>query len=166
MLNPLIGGGSLWDLGIYPLTFASLLFGSTPERFSGLHQAAAETGVDEQAVIIGQFPGGGLAQLQCGFRLKVPHQARLYGPKGRIVIDDFFHPHGYRIEVEGCDPEIIEDPYESTGLQYEAMEVQRCLAAGVSESLLCPLDESLGIISCMDRLLTHWGITYPKSSIN
>ena len=99
------------------------------------------------------------------FRLKVPHQARLYGPKGRIIVDDFFHPQGYRIEREDSDPEIIKAPYHSTGLQ-SAMEVQRCLAAGLYESPLCPLAESLGIIECMDRLLTHWGISYPKSSVN
>ena len=34
MLNPQIGGGSLWDLGIYPLTFASLVYGSTPSAMS------------------------------------------------------------------------------------------------------------------------------------
>ena len=61
--------------------------------------------------MIQQFPNGGLAQLQCGFRLKVPHQARIYGTKGRIVIDDFFHPQGYAIEVEGEPAQIIEKPY-------------------------------------------------------
>ena len=163
MLNPAIGGGSLWDLGIYPLTFASLVYGSTPSRWSGLHHPAPETGVDEQAVMIGQFPGGGLAQLQCGFRLKVPHQARIYGPKGRIIIDDFFHPQAYRIEVDGQDPVIISEPYESTGLQYEAAEVHRCLEQGLIESPACPLDESLAIIACLEQMLASWNITYPTS---
>jgi predicted dehydrogenase len=82
MLNPALGGGSLWDLGIYPVTFARLAHGADPVLWQGFHQPAPETGVDQQAVIIGNYPDGGLAQLQCGFRMKVPHQARVYGPKG------------------------------------------------------------------------------------
>jgi predicted dehydrogenase len=164
MLNPDIGGGALWDLGIYPLTFSSLVFGSTPSALCGLHRAAKETGVDEQNVAIAQFPGGGLAQMQCGFRQKVPHQARVYGPKGRILIDDFFHPQSFIIELNGEQPCHIHEPYTNSGLQYEAMEVHRCLDAGLSESPLCPLDETLGIIRCLDALVTSWGITYPLSA--
>lgn len=164
MLDPSLGGGALWDLGIYPLTFARVLFADDPLQVHSDWIPAAETGVDEMALIQARYPGNRLAQLSCGFRLRVPHQGRIIGPQGRIVIDDFFHPQGYTIERHGQEPQHVKAPFTSTGYQFEAAEVQRCLRAGLTESPDCPLDETAAIISCMDDLVQSWGLRYPASS--
>lgn len=97
MLNPDIGGAALWDLGIYPLTFTHLVYGGdAPETIESLMVPAAETGVDEMSTLIARYPKGHLAMLQSGFRLQAPHQTRIHGTKGRVVVDDFFHPRVLR----------------------------------------------------------------------
>lgn len=164
LLNPDIGGGALWDLGIYPLTFTHLVYGGdAPEALESLMVPAVETGVDEMSTMIARYPKGRMAMLQSGFRLQVPHQARIYGDKGRVVVDDFFHPSGFT--VYGADGGIEEHshPYPSTGYQYEAAEVQRCLRSGLLSSPLCPPEETLSLIKIMDEQVKSWGLQYPKA---
>lgn len=165
MLDPALGGGALWDLGIYPLTFARLIFGSKAQQIHSTIVPAPETGVDELSALLAHYPCGGVAQLMSGFRLRVPHQARLYGPQGRIVIDDFFHPQGFTIEPHEGEAQIVERPFSGPGYQFEAAEVQRCLRQGLSESPHCPLGETLELITTMDELVQHWGLRYPRSAI-
>ena len=105
-----------------------------------------------------------MAQLMSGCRMQVPHQARIYGRQGRIVVDDFFHPHGFTIEVHDQEPEVVHMPFESTAYQYEAREVQDCLAAGKLTSDLCPVSETRAILQTMDTLRQQWGLRYPSES--
>ena len=66
-LRPEWGGGCLWDVGCYPLSFTRFLLGNEPVEVAGA-QALGPTGIDE--TFAGQlvFPGGVLAQLDAGFR--------------------------------------------------------------------------------------------------
>ncbi|XGB42270.1 MAG: Gfo/Idh/MocA family oxidoreductase [Nodosilinea sp. LVE1205-7] len=48
------------------------------------------------------------------------------------------------------------------GLNYEAVEVNRCLREGLLESSTMPLEESLAILQVMDSLRKQWGLTYPQ----
>ena len=161
MMNPQLGGGALLDLGIYPITVASMLFNDQPTSVQGVMQPAPETGVDQLSAYLCQYSGGRVAQLMSSFRLRVPHQARIYGTEGRVVVDDFFHPHGFTIERDGAPAEVIDMPYSSTGYQYEAAEVERCLAAGKQQSELCPWSDTQAILATMDTLRQQWNFTYP-----
>jgi predicted dehydrogenase len=48
-----------------------------------------------------------------------------------------------------------------TGYQYEAAEVNRCLRAGLLESQIMPLDETLSLLETTDALRRSWGLGYP-----
>jgi predicted dehydrogenase len=65
-IDPTMGGGSLWDVGCYPVTFARRVAGSEPDRLT------AEARFDDRGVdrtFAGQlhFPGGLIAQLDSSF---------------------------------------------------------------------------------------------------
>ncbi|MNP84790.1 hypothetical protein D3C76_1842510 [compost metagenome] len=47
------------------------------------------------------------------------------------------------------------------GYAYEADEVNRCLAAGLTESPVMPLDESIEIMKLLDAVRSEWGLKYP-----
>jgi len=66
-LVPEWGGGALWDVGVYPLSYSQFAFGGPPEWVFG-SQWIGPHGVDE--TFCGQmgFTGGGLAQISCAFR--------------------------------------------------------------------------------------------------
>ena len=68
-----MAGGGLLDVGVYPVSLASMLFG-TPTDITGVAQMG-ETGVDEQAAISLKYSGGQVAALTTGVRINTPHEA-------------------------------------------------------------------------------------------
>jgi hypothetical protein len=80
------------------------------------------------------------------------------------VLNEFFYGKSFRIELDNEAPATVDAPYEGTGYQFEAAQVQRCLKAGLTESPQCPLDETLAIMHSLDQLVSAWGIDYPPSS--
>ena len=88
-LFPEMGGGSLWDLGIYPVSYAQYLMGGPPDRVAG-EQWLGETGADE--VFAGQlhFAGGRLAQISCAFHTPFHTALEIIGTEGRLTLDSPF----------------------------------------------------------------------------
>jgi len=160
LLNPTLAGGALLDLGIYVLAFARMVFRERPIEIKGVADIGS-TGVDEQAGIVLRYPGGRVAVLSCALRTCTPHEARVDGTAGRIVIPAFSRGTGAVMTQEGGMPVTQALPFAGTGYQFEAAEVGRCLRAGALESPVMPLDESLELMETMDALREQWGLRYP-----
>lgn len=90
-LDPAIGGGSLWDVGCYPVSLAQYVFGGRPREVVGW-QKLDPTGTD--GLFWGQmkYEGGGVAQFDCGFRAPYRTHAEIVGDAGTIVITHPFRP--------------------------------------------------------------------------
>ena len=160
LFNPDLGGGALLDVGIYPISLSSMIFG-TPDRITAMADIGS-TGVDEQAAIILGHPGGQLASLTTAIRTNTPHEATILGTHGQIRI----HPSFWKgtqatLSVSGNDPVEIDLPLTGNGYNYEAAEVARCLREGKTESDVMPLDETLSIMETMDTIRAQWGLKYP-----
>lgn len=65
-LDPALGGGSLWDVGCYPVSYACLLAGAAPVEVFGWQQASS-AGVDLEFAGMMRFHDGSVAQFDCGF---------------------------------------------------------------------------------------------------
>ena len=50
---------------------------------------------------------------------------------------------------------------EGRGMQYQALEVERCINAGLTESPVMSLDETVSIMETMDEIRTQTGVKYP-----
>lgn len=159
LFAPALGGGSLLDVGVYPISLASMIFG-TASQVTGLAHLG-ETGVDEQAAIVLGYPGGALASLTTGIRINTPHEAFILGTDGHIKLHGpWWKPSTLTVNSGGKSEEVT-IPYESVGMNYEAEEVNQCLRAGKTESAIMPLDETLAIMKTMDILRAQWGLKYP-----
>jgi predicted dehydrogenase len=159
LVNPELGGGALLDLGIYPVSFAHLFLGE-PERISAW-AALTEQGVDQNTAISLSYPSGALAQLSCSLVGGTPCRAAVTGTRGRIEFPSgFFHPDHFDLYRPGVALETMRFAAEGLGYHYEAAEVQRCLRAGLTESPLVPLDETLTIMGTMDRIRGQIGVEY------
>jgi xylose dehydrogenase (NAD/NADP) len=66
-LDPALGGGSLWDVGCYPVSYACFLAGAAPVEVVGWQQASA-AGVDLEFAGMMRFADGSVAQFDSGFR--------------------------------------------------------------------------------------------------
>jgi predicted dehydrogenase len=152
LFAPELGGGALLDLGIYPVSFASMVLG-TPDRVVALADPAF-TGVDATTSILLGHPGGAHAVLNCTLRAKSPTRAAIVGTDARIEIEgDFYAPEPWTLIPRGGEPQRFDPPPESRkGLRYEADEVARCLDEGLLESPGMPLDETVAIMRTMDAV--------------
>ena len=84
-LVPEYGGGSLWDVGVYPVSFAQFIMGGAPEWVMG-DQWLGESGVDE--VFAGQmhYGNGRMAQISSSFRTPYHTFAEVMGTEGRLTL--------------------------------------------------------------------------------
>ena len=158
--NPRLAGGALLDLGVYTIAFASMVFGDSPVKISGL-SCLSQTGVDDNTGILLEYPSGGMAVLSCSLRAKTSREARIFGSKGSIVIPEFWHASSLLLQLEGKEISEEKIPFENTGFQFEAAEVEKCLREGKLESPTMPLDESLSILRIMDEVRRIAGLKYP-----
>jgi dihydrodiol dehydrogenase / D-xylose 1-dehydrogenase (NADP) len=157
--NPMLAGGALLDVGVYPLYFAAMVFGTKPEKILTA-ALIGDTGVDEQCTYTLVYNNGKLAVLSAAVSTHMPDDAYILGTKGYIKIPKFWHAESFEIHVGG-EVETINLPYISTGYAHEALEVMNCLAEGKKESRIMPLDETLALTKIMDEIRRQWGLKYP-----
>ncbi|MCC6615905.1 MAG: Gfo/Idh/MocA family oxidoreductase [Anaerolineae bacterium] len=160
IFNPALGGGALLDVGIYPISLASMIFGQPVEIVSSA--ILGETGVDEQGAYIFRYAGGQLAQLSSASRTETPQEATLNGTDGRIRIPrQWWRPKRMTIGAGGRRESVVSVPYKGNGYNYEAMAVGDSLRAGQLEHPVMPLDETLAIMRTLDALRAQWALKYP-----
>jgi len=151
LFAPELGGGALLDLGVYPVSFASMVLG-TPERIVSI-VTPAFSGVDGQTSILLGYATGAHALLTSTLFAKSPTRAAIVGTDARIEIDgDFYRPSSFTLFPRGGEPRRFEVPHTGGGLRHEADEVARCLREGLAESPAMPLDESVSIMATMDSV--------------
>ena len=154
LFAPALGGGALLDLGIYPVSFASMVLG-TPNRILAMSDPAF-TGVDAQTSMMFGYAGGAQAVLTCTLRAKSPTRAVIIGTEARIEIDgDFYAPAAVTLVPRDGEPTYLPSTHEGRGLYHQADEVARRLAAGELESPLMGLDETVSIMQTMDTVVAR-----------
>lgn len=160
---PELAGGALLDLGIYPLSLAFFVLG-TPDRVTAVSDPTV-TGVDAQTSIVLQYPGGSHAVLTTTLGARTPTTASVTGTDGRVDIDEIWYaPTSFTFRPLSGATQRFEEPQIGRGLRYQAAEVGRCLRAGLTESPVMSLDETLAIMTTMDEIRRQIGLHYPFES--
>lgn len=160
--NPELGGGALLDLGIYNVSFASDMLGMPSSVDASARMTA--TGVDLTTSMIFGYPSGAVASLQTGMGGRGPNRASIIGDKARIEIQPVFYKSSSFQLIDGKD-RVLEDfsePYLFNGKHLEAEEVERCVAAGLTQSPKMSLDETVTIAETLDRVREKIGLVYPS----
>jgi predicted dehydrogenase len=159
LFNPELGGGAMLDLGIYPLSVSSFFLGPVKEV-----QAISElgaTGVDVQTNFVLRHEGGGLSSCATSLRARTGATLTIGGSKGFLRLHSrFHHSETFTIELNDGSRREVHLPRLGNGYPHEAMEVNRCLRAGLLESPSMPLDETLALMSVMDEIRAQTGVRY------
>lgn len=159
-LNPDLGGGSLLDVGVYVISFASQIFGKAPVEVVGMAHIG-DWGSDEQGVAILKYDKGEIADLSFALRTNAVDEAYILGTKGYIKVGEVFAvPTKISLFIDNKEIEKLEEPIIGNALNYEVEEVMRCLNEGLKESPFMPLEESIEIMEVMDKIRKPWGLTY------
>ena len=157
--NKTLGGGSLLDIGIYPVFLTLLLWGE-PDQISTVPHIGP-TGVDESLALTFKYRDGRIATLFSSFMVNSTVETHICGTRGRLKLNRWWHCP-VPIELTGGEgkTETIQFGYVGNGYNYEAEEVTRCLRAGKTESDILPLDFSLRLIRLLDRIRVEMGLVY------
>jgi dihydrodiol dehydrogenase / D-xylose 1-dehydrogenase (NADP) len=165
-----LGAGSLLDIGIYPLTWASILLSEAPENEGeGPSVVSALTfnkGVDEvSSVVLSYKKLSAQAICTATYLYKSdPIFARVEGTEGTITINGraTSKPLGFVLKKKGQEEQVFDFGFEGWGFFYEADAVARDIKAGKMESETMPLSETLRVMKLMDEVRRQNGMRYPQ----
>ncbi|KAF3393734.1 putative D-xylose 1-dehydrogenase [Penicillium rolfsii] len=174
-----LGAGALLDIGLYTLTWASLVLDTSPSRDltvePGLTASMvfhSETDlsmrIDEEVAVVLKYPDLN-AQAICTASLRHrtgPEFAHVHGPKGSIAIGGggASAPSFLVVRLQGQEEKRLDLPVEGRGFHYEADAVAQDIRAGRLENATCSHCHSLTIMNRMDRARALCGLKYPQEA--
>jgi len=162
--NKELCGGTILDTGIYNIFLSQLILG-TPKRISSM-AGLSDQGVDNTCSYTFGYENDTLAVMHSSFLLNSPVVARIYGTKGKILLEDrWFCPGKVTLINSEGKVETFEFEVENNGYQYEASEVVRCILAGKTQSESWSLNDSLKLVQVMDSIRQECGIVYPEHDL-
>lgn len=159
--DPNLAGGALLDVGIYPLTFASMVLGDDIVNITSTC-TKTDSGVDEQSAIILEYPGKVMAHLHCSMLSATEQNGIVYGTKGYLIAKNMNNVDV--IEIYSPDrklQETLKVPEQITGYEYEVSVAMKAISEGKIECEEAPLAQSVHMMDLMDSLRAAWSIVYP-----
>ncbi len=90
-LDAALGGGALFDVGCYPVSYACLVAGKDAVAAAGIARLAPG-GVDEEFTGVLGFPGGVTASIYAGFRAAYRTWLEVMGSEGALTVSNPFKP--------------------------------------------------------------------------
>jgi predicted dehydrogenase len=162
LYNVNLGGGSLLDIGLYPV-FAALTSLGKPKDIKTLAHFSS-TGVEESISMIFKYDGGEMANLASSFASHSPTQTEYWCENGYLILNPrWYMPTKITVVKNGQEPQYFHsDHNEGTGYQYEAAHVMQCLDEEKIESDRMTWQTSLDLIETLDRIRIDAGIFYPE----
>lgn len=159
--DPKLAGGALLDLGIYPVSFAFDVLGA-PTSVQATASFTA-TGVDRQTSIVLGYDNGAHALLQCALDTPGPNTASVVGTAGWVSIDRVWYaPTGFTVYApDGSVIERFENDSVVNGMQYQALEVERLVHAGLIAGKVMPPEQTVQIMRVLDEIRAQVGLEYP-----
>lgn len=159
LYNTKLGGGSLMDIGIYPV-YLSLLTLGMPKKIMAMARMT-ETGVDSSCSILFDYENSAKAMLESTIESDTPIEAYIFGTKGHIKIHRRFH-HSEKITLfkDGFPKEEIDLKYIGEGYVHEIDEVNTCLINNKMVSEKLPPSISFNLISLLDKIRNEIGLKY------
>jgi len=166
--NKSLAGGALLDLGIYPITFASIVFDEQPSCIKS-SAVIGDTGVDDRSFYLFEYDGitgsdknnGKRAILSSSFSHHAPTEAVISGTKGYIRIPDFLGAQELHVFLPNKEPQIFKYPFrEDENFTFEIDHAMDCIRSKQIESNILPHAKTLNIMRTMDILREQWGLIY------
>ena len=163
LYNVDLGGGSLLDIGIYPV-FASLITLGKPSQIKTM-ATFSNTGIEETISMNFGYPGGEMASLVSSFASYSSVQTEFWCEHGYLRLNKrWFTPTQIMVWKEGEQGEqaVESGAVEGQGYHLEAAHVMECLDSGKTESDLLPLRFSLDLMELLDQVRNDAGIFFAK----
>ena len=160
LYNLRLGGGSLLDIGIYPLFLCLLLLGEPDKIQASGH--LSPTGSDETCQAILHYRDGQSAMISSTLVCQTSISAEIAGTAGMIQLSTPWYKNDKLTLVRpGEDAKTITVEPMVNGFEYQIREVTACLDAGTLESSRHSHADSLLLSRTMDAIRAQIGVKYP-----
>ena len=160
VFKPEHGGGSLLDVGVYGLNFASWYLGKDVENICT--QSTLFGGVDCHTCMLLQYKSGAIADLSSAILLRKPNEGAVYGTKGYVRMNRFYAPQALEVHMQNGQTETIETPYRGNGFEEQIAHMCACVEKGLTQSPLHPPEQTVFITRQMDAIRRKIGVRYPQ----
>lgn len=158
---PELGGGALLDVGIYPLTFASIVLGDEIEAIYS-NAVLSDTGVDIQNAVTLHYAGGKTAVLTSSVLAHSDRRGIIFGTEGYIEVENINNFES--ISVFDNNHRLLQfvdrDP-QQTGYEYEVLAAVHAIESGALECAEMPMAETVKMMQLMDQIRHQWNFWYP-----
>lgn len=162
LFNPVMGGGALLDIGIYPV-FLALEIAGMPLDITTT-AILDEHNIDTICAITMKHERNIVSQLSCASRTNGRIEALLHGSTGMLQLQKCWHQP--TILTMTPDGNVAEDTIfneDGFGYQYEAQEAMNCCTQGLQESPIWSWEKSRNLINTLDTIRSQAGIVYPET---
>ena len=147
-----LGGGALWDIGVYTLGFLRMVFGENPESFqASIHKNEYDT--DDFSSIALTYKNGAKAEALTSIGIDLGRKAIVSGSEGLILLDDFQQAQSLTLIKFDGSKEILTFPFDINGFEYEIREAEKCIQEGLSSSSIHTEASSVDTIDLIERIL-------------
>ncbi len=151
--NKALGGGALYDLGVYPIEIVGYILGKRPFLLRN-HVQIGTTGVDETVSLIVDYEGCD-GMLACTCHARIPSPSGFYGSKGFIQLEKtHMADHACLYDGQFNLIERFDAPFEN-GFQFEITHIRDCISKGLIESPIMPWQATLDSIRIYEGALHH-----------
>ena len=159
LFNIRLGGGSLLDIGIYPLFLCVQLLGR-PNAITAFGRLSP-TGSDETCHAVLGFEDGATAVVSSTLACQTSLSAEIAGTQGMIRIGTSWYKNNrYEWNRTGEAAQLVELEPLVNGFEYQIREVMECLDKGLIESPSLPHSFSLMMAQTMDAIRAQIGVRY------
>lgn len=160
VFKPEHGGGSLLDVGVYGLNFASWYLGKEVAQINA--QSDNYNGVDSHTCVIIKYKSGAIADISSAILLRKPNEGYVYGSKGYAHLRRFYAPQEIEIHLNSGEKETISVPYAGNGFEEQIAHFCECVSLGLTQSPVITPEQTLYITRQMDEIRKMTGIVYPQ----
>ncbi len=158
--NLRLGGGSLLDIGIYPVIDA-LYFMGVPDEIVA-KASFTSTGSEDSISIIFGYNDGRMATLYSSFRTAAGIGSDLLCENGNLLFSRARDmSQRLKVELNGKESKEYSLLPDAMGYQFEAEEVMKCLDMEKLESDVVPHSFSRNLMKTLDRIREAAGIVFP-----
>lgn len=154
------GGGSLLDVGVYGLNFASWYLGKNVEKIDA--QSDIYNGIDSHTCALIKYKSGAIADISSAVLLRKPNEGYVYGTKGYAHLRRFYAPQEIEIYLNSGDTQKISVPYAGNGFEEQIAHFCECVSNGLTESPVVTHEQTLYITKQMDEIRRMTGVVYPQ----
>jgi len=160
LFNMALGGGSVLDIGVYPLFLCLAVLGK-PDQITATGKLAP-TGADETCLAVLQYDNGAMASAFSTVGAFTSLTAEIGGTEGTITIPSAWYKNNeFTLHRMGEEKQIFTFEPVTNGFEYQAREAMRCIEQGLTESPAMSHDFSLLLSETMDVVREKIGVSYP-----